>query len=636
MSGVDGTSALATESQGPKARQEVLRRCLKRLRAAYAIEGKWRKRNADALGYVYHRQLDRETKDVMEGRGQQGVQVNQMRIVLQMMKALIVAMPVDPQAKPVGKNDDAIAEAGTAALKHIWNHNHVPDLGGDAYFWGAAYGYGVLYSGFWVRNADRRSEPVQVRLLDPRDVIVDPNARDEDLLDCDWIDWRPKLPISTAKRLYPRHAKLLEGLVGKEDGGAMPQPYEGPTDGTVPAPSEWERLAEWNLDGDLDADNETVVVHEIWERIWEQGTVVQYRDGRTEEVADAAPYLYDPSVQRVFEDVPIPRMFYHCIAGGYLLESQPSPYAHNDFPFVVLLPERDDEGYPMPETYFLKDLQDEVNHGHAAMINEMINDTWTADQATIDANGGMQALTEKVNTPGAVVIVPPGASGVQKISRQEKVGDHFRRVKHAEGKMQEIAGVNSAMLGQEERSSGVAREVNRQQGITLQKPRESKLTAFYKRLARQLMQLVCQAWTEERLVRLTDEVGRDREIRLNEPMIDPETGIPVILNDLDQYEWDQYIDVSPYSSTMREKYGELLMKMAQGEANPIAAQALKLAAIQVLPLPEKGKILDAYDKATQAMQPPPPPPSSSPMPADEAGAMPLAMPEMQMPDVQVA
>lgn len=597
----------------------TLKRCLRYLAESAPAEKRWRKRSQESLAYYYHDQWKPEDKKAVKDRGQAPITVNRVRITINMMLGLLAAQPVDPHAKPVGKNDDALADLGTAVAKHIWDVNEGTEIQLQSYFYQTTYCYAVVYTGFYVKDRDRRSEPAQALVLDPREVSRDSNCRRDDLTDCRWVDWRRKLPLETTIELYPEHEAVLRRMVGKGQDGetsGTSTPYTGPTDGTVPGPSSWEALSEWNLSQDVDQKAEMVTLHEIWERKWEKGSLMFHRDGYVHEFDPADPeqarMVMDPDVLRVESDVDIPRIYYHVVCGDQLLVSEPSPYEHGQFPFAWITNDLDHHNDPISEVEFLKDLQDEINHRRSKELWEMSATNLLIDPDLLSEMGmTVDDAKEHASKPGAIWIGKPGQ--VQYLPRGTVPGQNLQLMQDSKNEMQAVSGANDDLMGYDSSSkSAVSKDVSRQQGMTLQKPREAKFKGFLKRVIVQLMALVQQAWTEEKVIRLRDEVGRDKLIAVNQREVDPVTGLSRVVNDIQQARFEYEIDFDSYTATSREKLGQVLKDLASQEPDPIARRALLIAAIKALPIPDKAAIIDAYNEAAQASMPPPPQPGIDP------------------------
>lgn len=601
----------------------TLKRCLKYLKEANGAEKRWRKRAQESLAYYYHDQWKKADRNIVEDRGQKAITVNRVRITINMMLGLLAAQPVDPHAKPVGKNDDDLADLGTAVAKHIWDINEGQEAQLQAYFYQTAYSFAVAYTGFYVRDRDRRSEPVQMLIPDPREVTRDPQCKRDDLTDCRWIEWKRKLPLEVAQELHPEHRDILAKMASKTEGdGSSKEPYTGPIDGTVPGPSSWESLSEWNLAQDVDKDAEMVTLHEIWERRWEKGSLIFYRDGNVEEFDVNNPeqvrQMMDPEVLRVEQGVDIPRIYYHVVCGDQLLESEPSPYKHGQFPFVWITNDLDHNNDPISEVEFLKDLQDEINHRRSKELWEMSGTQLLIDPDLL-AEMGMTKEDAEAHAAKPNAIWIGRAGQVQHLQKSVLPGQNFQMMQDSKGEMQAVSGANDDLMGYDSSSkSAVSKDVSRQQGMTLQRPREAKFKGFLKRVIVQLMALVQQAWTEEKVIRLRDEVGRDRLIAVNQREIDPVTGMSRVVNDIQQARFEYEIDFDQWTATTREKIGQVLKDLAGQEPDPIARRALLVAAIKALPIPGKAAIIDAYNQAAQASMPPP-------MPQAPPGMDPAAM-----------
>ena len=298
----------AEAREEPKAKpngKATLSRCHRSLKRCRVADGRFRKRSLESIGFYFgHAQWRPEDKKAVEERGQPAIVINRVKPTIKLSAGLVVSQPLDWLAKPVGKNDDSIADTATASLKHVARLNHTVNLTGQVYWWALTYGVGWAYAGFHVRDQDPRSEAVQHRFLDPREVRVDPNSREYDLSDAEYVIWSRKVDVEVAQKLFPKHKDAFTALAAQRDPNLGEEPgietWAGVAGQSVPH-SSWADNEDWNQ---FDKDEASggrfpqVVLHEMWERIPTSVWLMEHRDGWVHEFDPADPAALDMLADR--------------------------------------------------------------------------------------------------------------------------------------------------------------------------------------------------------------------------------------------------------------------------------------------------------------------------------------------------
>ena len=118
-SGSDAQLALNMQTTARKrgeSDKKALERLQKLLRLAKHADDRWRKRAEEGMAYYDGDQWREGDKRVLEGRRQAPVTINRVAPTIDLVVGLQVTQPIDWVAKPVGLQDDGVAEAATAVL----------------------------------------------------------------------------------------------------------------------------------------------------------------------------------------------------------------------------------------------------------------------------------------------------------------------------------------------------------------------------------------------------------------------------------------------------------------------------------------------------------------------------------------
>ena len=216
--------------------------------------------------------------------------------------------------------------------------------------------------------------------------------------------------------------------------------------------------------------------------------------------------------------------------------------------------------------------------------------------------------------------------------------------------IREIGGVNLPLQGASEGSgqSGIALARLQAQGQVLQTPYFDRLRRSRRLIGQRLCRRIQQVFTQEKVVRLTNDVGTSTLVRLNpiefrdRPSPSPEewqqfreeqqaAGKPDVLRDVSALKYDVIIAETP--STPSARATALLSLLDIIEKLPMLAPALIDVIVELADIPDRQRVLDrikqimAQQLGPQGAPPeaagPPLPPAGGPLPPETPpGAVP--------------
>jgi hypothetical protein len=609
--GVDVALSAAQATTGSKSSESdaaTIRRLRKLTRQAQNACNRWHKRAKECWEFYDNEQWTSADKEALRQRRQAAVTINRIAPTIDLVVGLQVTQPVDWTARPVGLQDDNVAQAMSAAMKFVAVQNNAFDTLIDAYRDSLVYGIGWILTGFYVRDADPRTEPVQIARIDPREIMFDPKCKNKDLTDARYVIWSRKVEIEDAIRAFPKlrskySQRGLERSYSDETGNDY-KVYDGMID-VIPPPSMWDQLSDWNMyeQDDHDPESETVVIRELWERTTREVVLMEHKNGYVHEIDfqndEHMGMLFSPDVKRIYK-TNIPYIRYHVFSGTTLLVSEDSPYKHNRLPFVPVWHKRDRNGDPFSMVETLKDMQREINHRRSRLLWELISNTvrlspkaFAATQLTLDE------VQMKAARPDSVWI--GDRDDIDFLAKQQTASYQFQLMQDAKQEIQSVSGMNDDLMGFDSSSrSGKSKQISMIQGATIQRPKEANLHLAHKICGELVMQLIQQAHSDEWIVRITDNMNQEQVIQLNTPMLDPQTGQMRVLNDISQARFDVQVEEAPWTPTQRDRAMALLSDMIQAEPDPVMRSALHEAAIMVGDIPYKAKVMEVVKNAQQA------------------------------------
>jgi hypothetical protein len=226
----------------------------------------------------------------------------------------------------------------------------------------------------------------------------------------------------------------------------------------------------------------------------------------------------------------------------------------------------------------LKSPQDEINQRRSKGLHELNSRRIKAEDG---AFSDVEVTRREAVRPDGVVIYNKGF---------EMEFDDNTRIANVQGQLQfledakneiENFGPNPALIGQGlEYKSGRAINLLQQAGIAELGPFVIGIRNWKLRLYRAIWCAAQRYWTAERWIRVTDSDGLAQFIQVNGVGIDPDTGLPRMVNSLGQLDVNFVLDEGPDEiNMMADAYDTLIALTAQG-ANIPPQVLLELAPLQ--------------------------------------------------------
>lgn len=604
LSLVQSTSADGDKKSGSK---KTIDRLQKMLRQAKWAERRWRKRADESWEFYDGVQWTSEDKLTLQDRKQAPVTINRVAPTIDLVLGLQVTQPMDWIAKPVGLQDDGVADAASAALKYVASQNNAFDTLMEAYKDSLVYCVGWVDVRAFARDADPLADTVQIARRDPREIRLDPQSKLKDISDARYVIWTRRVEYKDAIRKYP---KLKDKLNNTDMLDSNDEPNVTTYDGivnVVPPPSTWEDL-DWNDydKEDVDPDNQVVYLHELWERVTRTAYVINHKNGWKHKVfaEDLTPDILEMALSDDVKSVvktQVKHCRYYVFSGTVLLEEADSPFEHGRFPFVPIWHKRDRNGDPVSMVEQLKDPQREINFRRSRLLWDLLAFPVRVSKRVFAASQmPLEEFENKVQRPDALFIGEQG--DVEAIVKPSTANAQFQLMQDAKAEIQSVSGINDDLMGMESSSrSGKAKQITMIQGATIQRPKEANLHLAHKLVGEMVLALIQQFYSEEWVARVTDDAGADTLIPLNQPQFDPMTGQFRVLNNIVQARFDIAVEEAPWSPTQRDRAAEILSGLLEREQDPLMRQALQQAIVIVGEIPHKAKVLGILNRA-QAQQ----------------------------------
>lgn len=250
----------------------------------------------------------------------------------------------------------------------------------------------------------------------------------------------------------------------------------------------------------------------------------------------------------------------------------------------------------------LKSPQDSLNAKQSKMHHILSSQRIITRKGAVD---DIEQTRKEWSKPDGVVIVNSMTGDLrQDIMTDDQSGDFVGWSKMLELAVAELEqfGPNPALLGQGgENQSGRAIHLLQQAGIAELGPYMLAYRGWKVRLYRAIWSAVQQNWSGERWIRVTDDEGLAEYVKVNGLGVDPNTGMPTIVNALGSLDVDIIIDEGPDTITMAQDNYETLIALGDGVPPEVKIELAPVSATV------KKKLIGQIEQARQmqAQQPNP-------------------------------
>lgn len=503
----------------------------------------------------YQMQLDEDYYDGLQwdvseqaellARGQAPVVYNEVKPTIDWLigteRRARIDFKVTPTTRDEGANEDAANK--TKLLKYLGEVNRSPFNRSHAFSEAIKAGLGWLEVGV---KADPEDEPVFDRAESWRNVLYDSLGSDRDGSNWRYLFRMRWLDLDIVQSYFPDKRDLLE------------QAAESNPDA---------RGIDWWFGrqlSELDPDDMAPQVNGRFQQFDASAWLHNPRD----RVQAFEAWHYEPTKEttglgsKVHDRI---RMKMHCtiFTDVGILETMPTPYAHNRFPLIpVWCYRRARDGAPYGVIRNIRSPQDSLNKRMSKSLHILSTNRVHAESTAID-DEKMTAdeIRDEISAPDAFIQWADGALQNKRvlIERDTAIAQgHLEMAERDKQAIREVGGVTSESLGRDTNLvSGVALQAKHAQGSVVTAEIFDNL-----RLARQLegelkLSLIEQFYTEPKVFRITGERNKHDFVSINEP--DPVTG--EILNDVTARKAAFVIDEQDFQQSLQTAMFESLMDM---------------------------------------------------------------------------
>lgn len=561
----------------------------------------WRREADRAADYYDGNQLSPETVEKLKDRGQPPLITNIIKPTIDTVLGLEAKSRSDWRVRPEDDEecDDDLAEALSVKLKHAEIESRADRAVSDAYAGQIKAGLG------WVevaREHDPFKCPYRVKYVHRREIFWDWRAEQPDLSDARYLIRRRWLELEHAIALMPQYATLFRMTTGGwagfdpllEQDSRLVQSWEIERDTRIAA-------VDWR-----DIQRMRICLYEIWYRKWVRGYTMQLPNGAVMEADFNNPRHNEAIVagiakikQATFQKV---RLAWY--TGPHFLYDVPSPYKHNQFPYVPFFGHREDlTNVPYGLIRSMVSPQDEVNARKSKMLWSLNSRRVVADSdAVLDHN---KAAAE-VARPDAYIIMNANrkpSSTFRVDPGGELASQQFQVMQEAKQEIAEASGIHKSMQGQQSgATSGVAINGLIEQGMNTLAEINDNFRYARRLVGEMLFELVKQNMLQGPSKVTIGEGSQKKVIQLNTPAIDPETGKPFMLNDVAKVKAKIVLDDIPSTPTYRQQTLQMLTEITKSLPPNLQGFIIDFV-IEATDLPKRHQLADRLRAAVGIQDP---------------------------------
>lgn len=286
--------------------------------------------------------------------------------------------------------------------------------------------------------------------------------------------------------------------------------------------------------------------------------------------------------------------------GGWLETERPCAYKDEfgepDCCLEIQALYRDSEGNPYGSVQRYLDPQDEHNKRRSKMLHLLNAKRVIVQSGQVDDIAKIRA---EVHKPDGVIEVPSGPDSIRIEDNLSEANSQFTLLQYTDAQLSQT-GPNAALAGLSGSISGRAKQLDQGSGMVAVSPLFEALESWEVRMYRQAWCRVRQYWTEEMWVRVTDDEEKLKFVPLNrrltkgdvvaqqlakeqmpdeqkaqiiqqmaadptmgEPAVDPQTGKPMMQNELAVMDVDIIIDRAPDVVNIQQEQFEIIARIAE-------------------------------------------------------------------------
>lgn len=490
----------------------------------------WRKVADKCADYYDGNQTDEETLSTIRGNKTSPYSANMIKPTINAVLGMEAKTRLDWRVAADSDDAQEVAEALSAKLHEAERETRADRANSDAYASVIKTGVG------WVEVSDQSDPfkyPIRVASIHRREMFWDWHSREPDLSDCRYQLRQRWFDIEQACSYMPKQAHLIRASMSNWDGYYTRLMHDSQL---LQIGWENEQRTSMHQYEWLDQGRSRVCFTEAWYRQHVRGYILRLPQGVVE--LDLKNPVHAAAVGNGIVK-PEPAL-YSKIFGSLWM----GPHNLQDgvrakkYPYIQFIGYREDlTGVPYGLIRDQISPQDDVNARARKLLWLLSARRLRVDNDALDKTvNSIEDVIRELNRPDAVVVTNPKRLNQNGFEVDNNIGlanQQFEVLQERKQAIQEVAGVFNAMMGRDaDVKSGVAIDSLVEQGsVTLAEINDNYRYARMQ-VGEAILDKIKDQLSGHPVEVIVGEAGKRKTIFLNQPVVDPETGLQALANDI--------------------------------------------------------------------------------------------------------
>jgi len=302
------------------------------------------------------------------------------------------------------------------------------------------------------------------------------------------------------------------------------------------------------------------LLREVWYRTFEQALIIRLPNGRkvTFDPNNEAHILAVASGTTRPKKTVVPKLHVAFFIGPHELADVETE--RRRFPYVPFWGYREDRtGIPYGVVRDMIPMQDEVNARRRKLLWLLSSKRVIADSDSLDTKyNDFSDLVREVSRPDAVIVTNPSRANANAIRYETDLSlasQQFEVMRDSEDAIQRVAGIYNAMMGRgDQAKSGLAINSLVEQGTNSVADINDNYRYAASLVGELLLDLLIEDMAGEEAIKVRlEKSGQVHEVILNQPAVDPITGMTYKKNDVTRVSLKVALSDIPSTSSYRQQ-----------------------------------------------------------------------------------